>query len=57
MSGKLSWAIFSICLLLSVSALTWCYLQADFPKKAPVRAKQVLNLDINTHYYTKINYE
>ncbi|MGI6093170.1 MAG: hypothetical protein GX348_02905 [Veillonellaceae bacterium] len=45
MGKKAIWAILTVCLVLSASLLTWCYFQVDVPRKSPVRAKQVFNIN------------
>lgn len=46
MGKKAIWTVLTVCLILSASLLTWCYFQVDVPRKTPVRAKQVFNIDI-----------
>ena len=46
MGKKAIWTFLTVCIVLSASLITWCYFQVDVPRKTPVRAKQVLNINI-----------
>ena len=49
---KLGWTLLMIGMLVSGSLFTWYYLQIDYPKKSPVRAKQVYLYYSADHYYS-----
>lgn len=44
-----AWTILAVCVVLSATLLTWCYFQVNIPRKEPVRAKQVLILNIDKY--------
>lgn len=45
MKRKIVLIICMLCLVVTGSTFAWLYLWGDFPKKAPIRAKQVYLID------------